>query len=304
MERKGRPAAVARAGDARTGHRRARPLRRSAYNGILLSFGIAFAPTSVVWGQLPASDAGKANAAGALKMPLPPQTTDALRAKAATAQGTDLVVERVEWRYSPPGSIAGIPVVFGAVGAFAGKVVKAASGAMRGDKEPPSTRVVAAPSLEVTIRNAGSSRWASEGRVVAYVKMGTPEELDARPSDATKRVGLQVVNDVKPFGHLVAIPPFGGQREIPFSLAPGESRTIAVPIRGSREQDKLAMSVDKFYTARIDIQAKGEDHPTNNGADYVFRIDYAGQALEPSMRARRTDASARGTVEVGAPPRR
>jgi hypothetical protein len=253
---------------------------------------------------VPASDAGKANAAGALNMPLPPQTMDALRAKAAPVQGTDLVIERVQWRYSPPASIGGIPVAFGAVGAFAGKIVKAASGATRGDQEPPSTRVVAAPTLEVTIRNAGSSRWASEGRVVAYVKMGTPEELDARPSEATQRVGLQVVNDVRPFGHLVAIPPFGGQRAIPFSLAPGESRTIAVPVRGSREQDKLAMSVDKFYTARVDIQAKGEDRPDNNGADFVFRIDYAGQALEPSMRARSTDASARGTVEIGAPPRR
>lgn len=255
------------------------------------------------WAQAPAGDAGKASPAGALKLQLPPQTLESLRARAA-AQGTDLVIDSVTWRYSPPGSISGIPAVFGAVGFFVGKVVKAASGAMRGEQDPPSTRVVQAPSLEVTIRNAGNARWGSEGRVVAHVKMGTPEELDTRPSEATKRVGIQVVNDVKPFGHLVAIPPFGGQRPIPFSLAPGESRTITVPIRGTREQDKLAMSIDKFYTARVEIQAKGEDHPKNNGADFVFRIDYAGQALEPSLRPRSTDPAARGTVEIGAPPRR
>ncbi len=286
------------------------PLRRQCFRKTaarsIAAVGLALALMGQgAWAQAPAGDAGKASAAGALKMQLPPQTLESLRAKAAAAQGTDLVIDSVTWRYSPPGSIDGIPMIFGAVGFFVGKAVKAVSGAMRGNQDPPSTRVVQAPSLEVTIRNAGNARWGSEGRVVAQVKMGTPEELDTRPSEATKRVGIQVVNDdAKPFGHIVATPPFGGHRTIPFSLAPGESRTITVPIRGTRDQDKLAMSVDKFYTARVEIQAKGEDHPKNNGADFVFRIDYAGQALEPSLRPRSTDPAARGTVEIAAPPRR
>ena len=226
----------------------------------------------------------------------------------------DLVIDSVEWSYQPPRDIPGIDDAIAAIltppPLHAAKAAqKVGGGSGRG--EQPIVKVLDSPKLRVTIRNAGAQRWASEGRVVAVIKLGTPAELDSKPTEATKRVGVAVVDAGRSAlgNHFrrVTVGTFTGSVDIPGSLGAGETRVLALPVLGtSGDPDarrRLLMAVDKFYTARVDIQAKGDDNVRNNGADLVFRIDVRGQAQEPRLQQRETDPAKRGTVEVVAPPR-
>lgn len=165
--------------------------------------------------------------------------------------------------------------------------------------------------LRVTVRNAGSKLWRSSGRVVAVVQPGTPEELDTGLREETRRALLAMSQAAREDKTLRALPlvtaPFSGQAAMPESLAPGESRTLEIPLGARSGQRnpaaKLLMAVDKPYTARVDLQVSGDDDPKNNGADLIFRIDPRAGVIGPMFRPRSTDPAARGSIEVVAPKR-
>jgi hypothetical protein len=200
-------------------------------------------------------------------------------------QRTDLVIEHIEWSARGTGS--------------------------KDRSSHPESTVLESAELRVTVRNAGTTRWASEGRVGAVVLLGRPEELDATPRGTTGRAGADRVRaDREPRLHQLARAPSGpfrGEFRLPGSLAPGERREVSVPLgylSGGRLVDRtLVMAVDKYYTARVDLDVAGDDVPTNNGADLIFRIDRRGNALEPVVRSRSTSAAERGTIEIVAPKR-
>jgi hypothetical protein len=200
---------------------------------------------------------------------------------------TDLVIESVAWAYTvPPGIMSGML-----------------------HTETPGAIVVLSPKIRVTVRNRGTERWASSGRVVAVVHFGTPEEIDARAMGSAHRgAGVSVVADPGPFvpSPSMSLPPFTGAIAIPGSLAPGETRSVDITLSGvaanASARSRLQVAVDKFYTARVDIQAQGEVQQKNNGADLVFRLNARGLAAPGSTLTQRvTDPAARGTVEVRAP---
>jgi hypothetical protein len=221
---------------------------------------------------------------------------------------TDLVIEEVAWVYAPPRSMTGIPNPL----ALLAHAVEDAAGGPR--HRPRATdKVLQSPHVKVTLRNAGTERWASSGRVVARVWLGTPEEREGRGA-STRRGGVSVVPAAPASSALVADvvrggkvseQPFSAGAPIPGSLAPGERRTIDIKLEGKgRNADarkRLLMDLDKYYTASVDIQAMGDDQPNNNGADLVFRLDGGGQMVEPVLTRRDTDPARRGTVEVRAP---
>ena len=140
------------------------------------------------------------------------------------------------------------------------------------------------------------------------VQLGAPDELAGR-SGASRSGGVSVV-PAPPSAIVVegkvSTQPFSGGASIPGSLAPGEKRTIEVKLEGKGKsadaRKRLLMDVDKYYTATVDLQVKGDDQVKNNGADLVFRVNGAGQALEPRLKQRVTDPAKTGTVEVRAPP--
>lgn len=202
-------------------------------------------------------------------------------------KSTDLVIDAVSWAYNTP----------------------------RGSSErgAPTERILQSPRLRITLRNAGTAIWASSGQMIAVVLPGTPDELAANAANSRGRSGVGVVGETRPTGPTVAggiesigsAPPFRGAIAIPGSLAPGEKRTIEIALEGkNRSADarkRLRVSIDKFYTARVDIDAKGDDQLMNNGADLLFRLDASGQAVGPMFTQRATDPARRGTVEVRAP---
>ncbi len=204
----------------------------------------------------------------------------------AARKATDLVIDAVSWAYNTP---------------------RASS--ERG--APPTERILQSPRLRITVRNAGTSVWASSGRLTALVLLGTPEELAAEAANPHGRSGVNVIDEARPSGARViagmeigSAPPFRGGVNIPGSLAPGQTRTFEIALEGkSRNADarkRPLMKIDKFYTARVDIDAKGDDQLNNNGANLTFRLDASGQAVGP-MFAPRATSPARGTVEVRAP---
>ncbi len=202
-------------------------------------------------------------------------------------KSTDLVIDAVSWAYNTPRGIS--------------------------ERGAPTERILQSPRLRITLRNAGTSVWASSGRMTALVIPGTPEEIAADAANPRGRSGVNVVDDARPTGPAVlgsienigSAPPFRGAIAIPGSLAPGEKRTIEITLEGrNRNADarkRLKVSVDKFYTARVDIEAKGDDQLNNNGANLMFRLDASGQAVGPMFTPRATDPAQRGTVEVRAP---
>lgn len=165
--------------------------------------------------------------------------------------------------------------------------------------------------LRVTVRNAGTGRWASRGRVTAVVRPGTVGELDGVPSDETKRAGARLVQQASSDSALRSlaprVAPFGGEVELSGSLAPDERRVVEIRVLGlSGRPDpnqKLLMSVDKYYTARVDLQISGDDDPTNNGADLTFLVNARGGASDARFRRRSSDPTRRGSVEIRAPSR-
>jgi hypothetical protein len=221
---------------------------------------------------------------------------------------TDLVIEEVAWVYAPPRNMAGIPGPL----ALLARAVEDAVGGPR--HQPRATdKVLQSPHVKVTVRNAGTERWASTGRVVARVWLGTPEERDGRGA-STGHGGVSVVPGAPASSALVvdvvrggkvSQQPFSAGAPIPGSLAPGERRTIDVKLEGkggnADARKRLLMVLDKYYTASVDIQATGDDQPSNNGADLVFRLDGGGQMVEPVLTQRDTDPARRGTVEVRGP---
>jgi hypothetical protein len=196
---------------------------------------------------------------------------------------TDLVIEHVEWS------------------------ARAASSRTRG--ENPETVVIESAQLRVIVRNAGTARWASEGRLAARVLPGRPQDLDAaerrpRGSAGADRTIMDREAALTRLGR-APLGPFRGEVPLSGSLAPGERREVSIPITylalGRRIDHTLLFAFDKYYTARVDLDVRGDDEPTNNGADLVFRVDRRGHALEPLLQARRTHPEERGTVEIAAP---
>jgi hypothetical protein len=179
-----------------------------------------------------------------------------------------------------------------------------------GHPSSTATTLLVSPRLKVTLRNAGTERWASSGKLAVRVRLGTPDELDGR-SSASAAGGVSVVpaptSAIQVFldENKASAQPFSGGASIPGSLAPGEKKTIEVKLEGKGKGDArkhLMMDVDKYYTANVDLRVKGDDQVKNNGADLVFRVNRAGQALEPRLKQRVTDPAKAGTVEVKAPP--
>lgn len=203
----------------------------------------------------------------------------------AVRKSTDLVIDAVSWTYTTPRSTS-----------------------ERG--APPTERMLEGVRLRITVRNAGTSLWASSGRVTALVQPGTAEEIAADAANRRGRDGTNVLEETHPSGPVVAgivvgsMPPFRGVVNIPGSLAPGEKRTVDLALEGrsrnSGARKRLQMKLDKFYTAQVDIDAKGDDQLTNNGANLTFRLDAGGQAVGPMFTQRATDPG-RGSVEVRAP---
>ncbi|MBC8026593.1 MAG: hypothetical protein H7Y89_11405, partial [Steroidobacteraceae bacterium] len=198
-------------------------------------------------------------------------TAQKVEGVAAVRKTTDLVIEAVSWAYNTP---------------------RASS--ERG--APPTERILQSPRLRITLRDAGTSVWASSGRLTALVLPGTPEEL-ADAANARSRSGVNVIEEARPSGavavagmELGSAPPFRGGVNIPGSLAPGQTRTFEIALEG-KSRDAFArkrplMKIDKFYTARVDIDAKGDDQLNNNGANLTFRIDASGQAVGPMFAPR------------------
>lgn len=214
-------------------------------------------------------------------------TAQKVEGVAVVRKTTDLVIEAVSWAYNtPPAS------------------------SERG--AAPTERILQSPRLRITLRNAGTSVWASSGRLTALMLPGTPEELAAEAANRRSRSGVNVVEEARPSGGAVVAgmeigsgPPFRGGVNIPGSLAPGQTRTFEIALEG-KSRDAFArkrplMKIDKFYTARVDIDAKGDDQLNNNGANLTFRLDASGQAVGPMFAPRATDPAARATVEVRAP---
>jgi hypothetical protein len=176
---------------------------------------------------------------------------------------------------------------------------------------PADVVLIESAVLRVTVKNAGTVRWASPGRVTAVVRLGTVGELDGVPRDETKRAGLQLVQQASSNSALrrlaPRVAPFGGEVQLPGSLAPDERRVVEIRVLGlSGRPDpnqKLLMSVDKYYTARVDLQISGDGDPANNGADLTFLINARGGASDAQFRRRSTDPARRGSVEVRAPSR-
>ena len=200
---------------------------------------------------------------------------------------TDLVIDEVVWVYVAP------------------RHPPMLASAMR---NPPgaTTTVLESPRLKITLRNAGTERWASSGKVAVRVRLGAPDELDGRSGHSSGGVSV-VPAPTSAFlvENKVSAQPFSGGASIPGSLAPGEKKTIEVKLEGKGKGDarkRLLMDVDKYYTANVDLGVKGDDQVKNNGADLVFRVNGAGQALEPRLKQRVTDPAKAGTVEVKAPP--
>ena len=201
-------------------------------------------------------------------------------AAAAPIKTTDLVIEDVVWDYRGGGS--------------------------KGHGPAPEAIGVVRPKVKVTIRNDGTARWASSGKVVVVMKPGTPRELAAA---ASGREGVSVASGGSGSAFPNASnPPFEGSGSIPGSLAPGAKKTVQFQIRGlhgsDMSRDLLRIEVDKYYTMKVDLRVSGEDQGKNDGADLVLRLNRLGQAVEPVLTQRRTDTSGRGTVEVRAPPGR
>lgn len=229
-----------------------------------------------------------AAAATALAQDKPPATAveafrfGTVKAPVPVLQRTDLVIDAIEWVARDPGSPQR--------GAVTSVVVQTAH-------------------LRVTVRNAGTERWASSGWVDAEVRLGTPDEFDGRRSDATKRVGVRPATGPKTaldaqFDSMRA--PYFGRASIPGSLAPGERRVVefrlASALRARDASAPLLIEVDKFYTARVNLQVSGDDQPKNNGADLTFRVNARGlMIVGPMFKPRETDIAKRGTVEVVAP---
>lgn len=200
-------------------------------------------------------------------------------------QRTDLVIEHIEWSARAPGS--------------------------KDRSSQPESTVLESAALRVTVRNAGTTRWASEGRVGAVVLLGRPEELDGTARGTLGRAGASRASaDREPRLQQFARAPSGpyrGELRLLGSLAPGERKEVLVSLAylwdGRLVDRGLVMAVDKYYTARVDLDVAGDDVPTNNGADLIFRIDRLGNALEPVMRSRSTNPAERGTIEIVAPKR-
>ncbi len=200
-------------------------------------------------------------------------------------QRTDLVIEHIEWSARATGS--------------------------RGRGANQESTVLESAQLRVTVRNAGTMRWASEGRVGATVLLGRPEDLDARARRTMGRAGAdRVSTDREPrLATLARAPagPFRGELRLSGSLAPGERRVVSVPLAylsgGRLVEQTLVMAVDKYYTARVDLDVAGDDETSNNGADLIFRVDSRGNALDPVVRPRSTSPAVRDTIEIVAPKR-
>jgi len=172
------------------------------------------------------------------------------------------------------------------------------------------------PRVMVTIRNDGTARWASSGKVVVVMELGTPREIAAAAASGARHQGVSVVSGSS---RRVSTPRFGGSEPIRGSLAPGAKTTVQVKVRmpaittPEQFRDTLPIEADKYYTIRVDLRVMGDDQGTNNGADLVLRFDKRWQdagglhlldivPVEPVLTQRRTDTS--GTVEVRAPPGR
>lgn len=199
---------------------------------------------------------------------------------------TDLVIESMTWVHSPPRNAFTV-----------------ASDAARA-KTVAANAVLPGPHLRVTVRNVGKARWASTGSLDAVVRLGTPDESQA---SSRTRTGASVV-PAAPQVALVAqdrasVQPFSGRAAITGSLGPGESRSIDIALQGKSRnpaaRKHLLVAVDKFYTAKVEIQGKGDDQPANNAAQLVFRLDGAGQIVGPMFSPLETTRKA--TVEVRAP---
>lgn len=204
---------------------------------------------------------------------------------APVRKSTDLVIDAVSWAYNTP---------------------RASS-----ERGTPTERLLKSPRLRITLHNAGTAVWASSGRIAALVLPGTPEEIAADAANPRGRSGVNVIDEARPSGSPVvagmeigSAPPFRGVVTIPGSLAPGEKRTIEIPLEGrssdAAARKRLLVQLDKFYTARVDIEAKGDEQLNNNGANLMFRLDASGQAVGP-MFTQRATTQGRGTVEVRAP---
>ncbi|MEI7703069.1 MAG: hypothetical protein WCK73_00570 [Deltaproteobacteria bacterium] len=223
-------------------------------------------------------------------------SSTSVRSAATTPiQTTDLVIEEVAWDYRPPKDSVPVTIVKGVAGPH---------GPSHGPA--PEAIVVGDPKVKVTIRNNGTARWASSGKVVVVMREGTPREL-AAAGGGPVREGVSVVSGGSDsvLTHLYSTPPFQGSGSIPGSLGPGEKKTVAFKVMGiqgnSHQRASLRIDVDKYYTVKVDLQVKGEDQGKNDGADLVLRFNRLGQAVEPVLTQRRTDASGRGTVEVRSP---
>jgi len=241
-------------------------------------------------GNPPAGSAAPASALG---------SSASVRAAAvAVPKATDLVIEEVTWVYAPPRDSATVSLV---------KEVQGSHGSAH--QPQAASMILPSPKVKVTLRNAGTARWASSGKVVVVMRLGTPRELAER-SGAGGRSGVSVVpgGSGSTLAETVAgsVPPFSGSGSIPGSLAPGERKTVQFKVKGTARnthaRENLRVELDKYYTMNVDLQLSGEDKGKNNGADLVFRLNRLGQAVEPALTQRETGPATRGTVEVRGPP--
>lgn len=160
--------------------------------------------------------------------------------------------------------------------------------------------------LVARVTNRGTERWAARGTVGFTLRAGREEDAGERRrtrggvSEVPGQTSGLAANVMAPFG------PFRtAEAPVPGSLAPGESRVIAIVLKNRNDNAFVIFERDKYYTLTASLRTRGDVNEANNRSQRVGRFDASRDRLitrwEPLIYR---SAPAGGTVEVNAPPRR
>jgi hypothetical protein len=212
----------------------------------------------------------------------------------------DLVISEVQWLPPQPlhdesGFLKTMKGLGSAAGRGATLVPRLFVGAMtstEGPKQRSTTdqALILSPVIRVKVRNNGTERWAAKGLVDVQISPGRPEDVTFEDS----RRNLDEAKQLLPLGRGTWVNSgtlLSGIGAIPGSIGPGGDETevqVAFLHGLAHPKDHMAryrfrMLVDKYYTAKINLQTKGDSTAGNNLAEYVFRLDAHGAVAEGKL---------------------